>query len=262
MIKLDREKKQQKIIIGIIAIIIVAGICYYAYTKGTISLSNDIEEETLDITEEESPETGTIKVHISGAVNNEGLVELEKDSRIADAIEKAGGVTEDACIEEVNLAYMLEDGMKIKIPTKEEVKTMKEKDNIEGAEENQSLVKSQENIQNNTNTKDQSNNQTQKGYQDQNQGQAQIQTNQGQVLTTKEINSTETAQKNSQNKIININTAMQSELENLPGIGESTAKKIINYRNENGKFKTKEDIKKVKGIGDAKYEKIKDLITI
>ena len=61
---------------------------------------------------------------------------------------------------------------------------------------------------------------------------------------------------------ININTATQTELETLPGIGPSTAIKIINYRKENGKFANIEDIKKVSGIGDSKYAKIKDLIKI
>lgn len=61
---------------------------------------------------------------------------------------------------------------------------------------------------------------------------------------------------------VNINTANQTELETLPGIGPSTALKIINYRKENGKYKTIEDIKKVSGIGDSKYNKIKELIKI
>ena len=61
---------------------------------------------------------------------------------------------------------------------------------------------------------------------------------------------------------ININTATQTELETLPGIGPSTALKIINHRTENGKFKNIEEIKEVSGIGDSKYNNIKDLICI
>ena len=60
----------------------------------------------------------------------------------------------------------------------------------------------------------------------------------------------------------NINTAKQTELETLPGIGPSLALKIINYRKENGNFKNKEDIKNVNGIGDSKYENIKEFIEI
>ena len=61
---------------------------------------------------------------------------------------------------------------------------------------------------------------------------------------------------------ININKATQTELETIPGIGPSTALKIINYRKENGKFSSIEDIKNISGIGDAKFENIKDYISI
>ena len=63
-------------------------------------------------------------------------------------------------------------------------------------------------------------------------------------------------------ELININTATATELDNLPGVGYSTATNIIDYRINNGQFKTKEEIKNVSGIGDAIYEQIKDLITI
>ena len=63
-------------------------------------------------------------------------------------------------------------------------------------------------------------------------------------------------------ELININTASQAELETLPGIGPSTAKKIIAYREANGPFQTTEDIIKVSGIGPGTYERIKDLITV
>lgn len=61
---------------------------------------------------------------------------------------------------------------------------------------------------------------------------------------------------------VNINTANQTELETLPGIGTATAERIIDYRNKNGKFNTIEDIQNVKGIGQAKYENIKENICI
>lgn len=61
---------------------------------------------------------------------------------------------------------------------------------------------------------------------------------------------------------VNINTATQSELDQLPGIGPSIAQRIIDYREENGNFQKIEDVQNVKGIGDAKYEEIKDSITV
>ena len=69
-------------------------------------------------------------------------------------------------------------------------------------------------------------------------------------------------QKADSKQLININKATQEELQKLTGIGESTAKKIINYREEYGKFKKIEDIKNVSGIGDAKFEAIKKDITV
>lgn len=64
------------------------------------------------------------------------------------------------------------------------------------------------------------------------------------------------------NNKININKASQTELETIPGVGPSTALKIINYREKNGKFNSIEDIKNVAGIGDAKYNKMKDYISV
>lgn len=61
---------------------------------------------------------------------------------------------------------------------------------------------------------------------------------------------------------VNINTAAQTELETLTGIGPSTALKIINYRKENGEFKQIEDIKNVPGIGEAKFESLKEEICV
>jgi len=61
---------------------------------------------------------------------------------------------------------------------------------------------------------------------------------------------------------ININTAQPSQLERLPGIGPVLAERIILYGQTSGGFKTIEEIKNVKGIGDKKFEKMKDVITI
>ena len=151
-----------------------------------------------------------IVVYITGAIYQQGVYELDENSRIKDIIEMAGGLRDDAEIDEINLADMLEDGMKIKVPSKnDKEKTL---ENI-----------TKENTTSNTNS------------------------NIG---------------INKQNTKININTASQQELENLPGIGESTAFKIIKYRKEKGKFSKIEDIKNVNGIGDNKFNKIKDLIKV
>ena len=61
---------------------------------------------------------------------------------------------------------------------------------------------------------------------------------------------------------ININTASAAQLERLPGIGPVLAKDIIVYRQRVGGFKEAKELKNVKGIGDKKFEKIKDLLII
>lgn len=61
---------------------------------------------------------------------------------------------------------------------------------------------------------------------------------------------------------ININTADAKELDKLPGIGPAIAEKIIQYREANGSFKETTDLRKIPGIGENKYNKLKDQITI
>ena len=210
--------KQKKIIL-VILLIIALITYYYLYTKNnTEEINNENLEITNNETQEESKEEEKIVVHITGAVNKEGIVELQEGARIADAIEKAGGTKENADIKNINLATILEDGMKVHIPTIEETRA------------NNENIESSENFAN------------------------------SQVTTTTQIPTTSSNTKK-QGKI-NINTATEEELDTLPGIGPSTAAKIIDYRKENGKFTSIEEIKEVSGIGDAKYEKIKDLITI
>ena len=222
---MTRFNKKQKIIIGIFIVVVAIVAIYYSYKQENNFLEQtenlEIENQAKEGAEEseETTEKEKIIVHISGAVQNEGIVELESGSRVADAIEKAGGLKENAYMDEINLAYQLEDGEKIHIPTIEE---QKEKENQESKVGNESGT--------------------------------------GNVGTTSK-SSNSSINNGSQTKI-NINTATEEELDTLPGIGPSTATKILDYRKEKGKFKTIEEIKEVSGIGESKYEKIKDKITV
>ena len=75
---------------------------------------------------------------------------------------------------------------------------------------------------------------------------------------------TQTAGENAQGQggLVNINTATLEQLDTLPGVGEATANKIITYREDNGGFKSIEDLKNVKGIGDKKFEDMKSSICV
>ncbi len=65
-----------------------------------------------------------------------------------------------------------------------------------------------------------------------------------------------------ENSIIHLNTAAKEELDTLPGIGPAMADRIIAYRQENGSFKSIEEIKNVKGIGEAKFAQMKDRLRL
>lgn len=79
---------------------------------------------------------------------------------------------------------------------------------------------------------------------------------------TKDSGKSTSEQSNSLVQSININTATSQQLQELPGIGEAIANRIIAYRNLNGKFEKIEDIKNVSGIGEAKFNNIKDYICV
>ena len=160
-----------------------------------------------------------IIVHVVGQVNKPGVVTLSQGERIKDAIEQAGGASENADLSKINLAYMLEDGTQIYVPSFEET--------------------SKENSENGENTRE---------Y---------ISSSPGEnVISDSAIQETSKVSK------VNINTATLEQLETLPGVGESTAKKIIEYREKNGKFQKEDDLKNVSGIGDAKYTKIQEYIKV
>ena len=192
--------KEQKIIIGLIGIIIISIIIYYMTQK----IGNDeiVIDNTESIEEEEIEEK--IAIHMTGCVKNPGIIELKEGERIDDAIQLAGGLTEEADLTNVNLAYKVEDGQKIYIPS---IHDIEEKEIIQ---ENQEEIFGKEN---------------------------------------------ETGK-------VNINTAKQTELETLPGIGPTIALRIIEYRKENGEFTDIEELKEIEGIGEAKWEQIKDFVEI
>ena len=146
------------------------------------------------------PPAKKISVYISGQVKNISVVELEDTGnlRLIDAVNLAGGLTEFADTEAINLAEPISDGQHFHIPTKE------------------IFLRSPQ----------------------------------------------ETPSSPTNGDKININTADIDKLTTLKGIGPVTAQKIIDYREQNGAFKSIEEIKNVRGIGQKKFDAIKDKITV
>ena len=112
--------KKQKIIVVVLIIIMCIVIGYYIISKTEKYDYSDIEKISNIIEEDQEVDDNIIEnkivIHITGEVEEEGVIELEKGARISDAIEEAGGTTEEADLSNVNLAYSLSDGQKVKIP--------------------------------------------------------------------------------------------------------------------------------------------------
>lgn len=108
---------KQKIVLGVIAVAMLIAIGYY-FMQGFVQEEQEFESYENLVQEEKIEEVKKeIKVHVAGCVIEEGIVTLNEGDRIADAIEKAGGLTSDAYTKDVNLAYPLKDGQKLYIPS-------------------------------------------------------------------------------------------------------------------------------------------------
>ena len=169
-------------------------------SKDDLEIEKDANIEINESTNEVSSKEVT--VYISGEVNSPGIVTVNSGERLANVVEKVGGVTSTADLNQVNMAIKVEDEEHYIIPKIGEVLEVQENTMAENSE-------------------------------------------------TKENSSK-----------ININKATIEELDSLPGVGEATANKIVNYRDENGEFKSIEEIKNVNGIGDKKFQDMKDLIIV
>jgi competence protein ComEA len=162
-----------------------------------------------------------IKVYVVGRVNKPGVVTLDKGEIVDEAVKAAGGATSDADLESINLAYELTENVMIKIGSRKSPPTAKTNVPVKA--------------------------QTSEG--------SRIISDSGGAVVDEKTSSDKNGGK------VNINTATAAELDTLPGIGEATAQKIIAHREKNGKFKSGSDIMKVSGIGQSKYNSLKDFIS-
>ncbi|KAB3537249.1 hypothetical protein F8154_02845 [Alkaliphilus pronyensis] len=196
--------KQKRLLIVILSILILSLIFVNVIGKKRVKyvVSPKSESESIEENQQNTQlnNNGMIKilVHVDGAVEKPGVYEFTGVARVIDAINKAGGLKEEADTSKINLALKIKDEDFIYVP--------KLGEEVAISNNNQSLVS------NKLNNYDK----------------------------------------------ININTANLSELASLNGIGEALAQRIIDYRNIHGPFSNIDDIKRVKGIGDKKFEAIKN----
>lgn len=178
-------------------------------------------------------ETTQIYVDVCGAVENPGVYCLKEGDRVVDAVQAAGGFTLHAAETSVNQARILTDQEQLYVYTKEELEA------IESGE-----------------------------YPGSSAGGAS-----SGVLTVGNAGGTAAggsaaagasggAATGAEDGRMDLNTATAAQLETLPGIGEAKAKAIVTYREENGYFRSAQELKNVSGIGDATYAKLEAYITV
>ncbi|MEM7347227.1 MAG: helix-hairpin-helix domain-containing protein [Chloroflexota bacterium] len=153
-----------------------------------------------------------IRVFINGEVVLPGVYEMPHDSILQDVLFLAGGFSDNAFIDIVNLAQPLASGMQIYIPP------------LPDSEVSIPLIST--------------------------------------PPTSAKPADIIIDESNQNNGAINLNSATKAELESLPGVGPSTAQKILDYREENGPFSLIEDVMDVSGIGPAKFESMSEFITV
>lgn len=174
-------------------------------------------------------EGAAICVHVCGAVEKPGVYELPEGSRVFEAVREAGGFTAEADDSYVNQAQQLADGVKLVIPTVEQAKA---------ADGSGTDSAGEIGIVEGSGTRQAD------GY--------------GVSAGSAAVEGTEPG---SEGKI-NINTASEAQLCEIPGIGATRAAAIVAYRQQAGGFASPEDIMKVSGIKEGTYEKMKDRITV
>lgn len=164
----------------------------------------------------------TIIVHIVGAVKVPGVYELPASSRMNDALRAAHGFVSNADRDSVNLAEKISDGQKIVFPF------------VARAGENNTFTAAKQNF-----------------------GVSQTAQNSSSKSKTKGRNN-----KKQNRDVININTANEEELMSIVGVGKVLARSIMNYRETHGRFTAIEELLQVKGIGQKKFQLLRDQVTV
>ncbi len=216
----------------IIIILFIGSFTYLFYTIKNIEKNNNNIESNII---KESSTTKEVKeyiyVDVKGEVANPGVYKLNNNSRVIDAVEASGGITDKANTRFINLSKLLEDGDVVVVYSNTEIETAK-KENIVYVETPCVC----EEVKNDACYNEEKEEEKKEEQKDKNQ--------------------------NNTNTKININTASIDELKTIDGIGDAKASAIIEYRQKNGNFKSIEDIINVSGISETLFSKIKENITV
>jgi len=179
--------------------------------------------------------TGTVTFQVAGAVNAPNVYTLPRGSRIVDAIKTAGGAKVDADTQSLNLAARIEDGSRIYIPSSQERQQSPQQPLVTtGAVAPAAVSPASDHVKINV------------------------------VPSRSGAGSSAAGGKlrNPGDGVVHVNTADVNELQRLPGVGPSTAQKILDYRTQIGKFTSPDQLDDVKGIGPAKLEKMRPFIAL
>ena len=168
---------------------------------------------TVDQEGQDAEPPGSLLVHVAGAVRNPGVYELAVGSRVADAVEHAGGPRARAALEGINLAAALVDGQQVVVPTRVRSAT--------GAGAGQA----------------------------------------GEVADAGPAGATAGAGTSVSSGPISLSLASATQLQELPGVGPVTAERIVAHREEHGPFRAVDELAAVSGIGSARIEAIRYLVT-
>ncbi len=191
-------------------------------------LNTQYDRDTILVDDALQPtQPETICIHVVGMVFKPGVYDMKPGSRIKDAIKQAGGSKPNADLESINLAEKLEDGVQIYIAKKGEIPKPTVSTVTGGSRSYESKSAKS------------SNSKSEK-------------TREPGIVKLR---------KPSDGKVC-INTAGLNELQKLPGIGPSTAQKILDYRLQNGRFNSIDELDEVKGIGPSKLSKIRPFVIL
>ncbi|MFJ6679512.1 ComEA family DNA-binding protein [Microbacterium sp. NPDC091382] len=189
-----RSRRRLGIGAAIVLVVVVAAV---TIAIGIVRTGAESAVETVPDVVSETVAPASVYVHVSGQVREPGLYRLDQGARVVDAVAAAGGFSEKASRDGVNLARPVSDGEQLLIPA-------------EGAE------------------------QTDAGAPAAPQGDGRV----------------------------NLNTADLAALDTLPRVGPSIAQRILDWREENGRFRSVDDLMAVPGIGEKMLASLRDLVTV